>query len=113
MGKGERALRRSSIVLEMFEAKRKKGHHFVAISTSPGFLPAACSASDKALSQAPLPYTSAVSNQLIPPSRERDTTFSMRLSSRVGQNFPAMFFCLLNCQQPSPMGVNIRSVRPK
>src|SRR5450759_286956 len=77
------------------------------MKTSPGFLPVACKALDSALSDAPLPYSSAVSNQLIPPSRERDTILFIRSFSSVGQNFPAMFFCLLNCQQPSPIGVTI------
>src|ERR1035437_3536403 len=101
------------MVLGIFDAKRIIGRHFVAIKTSPGFFFAACKALDSARSDAPLPYSSAVSNQLIPPSRERDTILFIRSSSSVGQNFPAMFFCLLNCQQPSPIGVTIIPVRPR
>src|SRR5665213_2844780 len=101
------------MVLEIFEAKRNIGHHFVARRISPGFLPAFCKALDNAFSDAPLPYTSAVSNQLMPPSRDMDTTLSIRSSVSVGQNFPAKFFCLLNCQEPSPIGVTIIWVCPR
>ena len=113
IGYGANALIRSSMVLRIFEAKRNIGHHFVAIITSPGFFPAACRPFERAFSEAPLPYISAVSNQLIPPSREREMTLLMRSSSSDGQYFPAMFFCLLNCQQPSPIGVTMIPVRPK
>jgi hypothetical protein len=43
----------------------------IATTVSPGFLPAALSVFERAFSDTPPPYTSAVSNQLIPPSRER------------------------------------------
>src|ERR1035437_2442418 len=101
------------MVLEIFEAKRNIGHHFVAMRISPGVFPAFCKALDNAFSDAPLPYISAVSNQLMPPSRERDTTLSIRSFSSVGQNFPAIFFCLLNCQEPSPIGVTAILVCPR
>src|ERR1039458_2401850 len=101
------------MVLEMLEAKRNIGHHFVAMRISPGFFPAFCKAFDNAFSDAPLPYISAVSNQLMPPSRERDTTFSIRPSSSIGQYLPAILFCLLNCQDPSPIGVTYILVCPR
>ena len=55
-------------------AVRKMGDHFVATTTSPFFLPACLSARDNARSEAPLPYISAVSNQLMPPASEASTT---------------------------------------
>ena len=60
---------RSWIVIGMLLAVRKSGHHLVAIITSASLLPAAFNAAERACSEAPFPYISAVSNQLIPPSK--------------------------------------------
>ena len=65
---------------------------FVGNSTSASFFPAACKPFERAFSEAPLPYISAVSNQLIPPSREREMTLLMTSSSSEGRSSLPCFF---------------------
>ena len=65
---------------------RKKGCHFVAMTTAPGFTPSAVSASASFCSDVPLPYASAVSNQLMPPFRAASTTLRIASSAMVSQN---------------------------
>jgi len=57
------------MVRAMFPAVRRNGTHLVATTTFPGAAPSSRSAEVKARSDCPPPYISAVSNQLIPPSR--------------------------------------------
>ena len=85
MSNGASRARRSPIVFVMDLAVRSNGIHLVATTTSPFFRPAARSARDSAASERPAPYSSAVSNQLIPAASETATIrFSMSAGS-VGQ----------------------------
>ena len=91
---------------------RKNGNHFVATTTSPPAWPAVWSAAASARSEAPLPYISAVSNQLMPRSSETATTSLTVCCVSASQNLPAMPCPPENCQQPSPTGVTSMSVLP-
>ena len=93
-------------------AVRKNGNHFVATTTSPLPLPAAVNAAASARSDVPLPYISAVSNQLMPRSSETATTSLTVCCVSASQNLPDMPCPPENCQQPSPTGVTSISVFP-
>ena len=72
----------------MDSAVRKMGDHLVATTTSPLVFPACVSAAANARSEAPLPYISAVSNQLMPPASEASTTWSTTDCGIASQKLP-------------------------
>src|SRR5512141_947526 len=93
-------------------AVRRYGDHLVATTTSPLTLPAALSAVASARSEAPWPYISAVSNQLMPPVNEAATISLTARCEMASQYLPARPSPAENCQQPNPTAVTSMSVLP-
>ena len=112
MGNPPSRRRRTSTVLRIDPAVRNAGHHFVAMTTSPALFPNDERAEERVCSDVPQPYASAVSNQLTPPSMLFLTISRAMGSASSGQYLPISPGPLLNCQQPSPMGLTRRSDEP-
>src|SRR5476651_135369 len=101
------------MVVRMLPALRIVGHHLVATMTWPGLLPDATSARASASSERPRPYASAVSNQLIPPSRDALTMAFTVASGTALQKLPINPCPPENCQHPRPIAEISISVRPR
>jgi hypothetical protein len=97
----------------MEPALRSTGCHLVTITTSRFLLPAALRTRARARSDRPPPYASAVSNQLVPPTRAAATISSVTCGSIFDQMNRWMLCASENCQVARPMGVISISVRPR
>src|SRR4030042_6967651 len=93
-------------------AARNRGHHLVAITTSWSLLPAAFKATASDASETPLPYNSAVSNQLIPPSSAARTVAFFSSRVMVGKAKPKYPPPPENSIIPKHKGVILMSVLP-
>src|SRR5258706_14722999 len=90
----------------------KQRHHFVATTTSSSFLPAAFKAIASDVSDTPAPYSSAVSNQLTPPSKPAFTVAFLFSCSIMGNAGPIKPPPPANSIIPKPMGVTSMPVFP-
>ena len=105
---------RVSMVAAMDRAVRKKGNHFVATTTLPGFTPSRDKAADRFCSDFPLPYASAVSNQLMPPFIAASTTPTMPSVATFPQKRPDHAGALreLPAAQPDGRYLDVRLSQP-
>ena len=101
------------MVRRRLRAVLMKGNHLVATTTSPGSTSSSSRARLRHRSDAPRPYASAVSNQLIPSSIETRTISRTSSLGSASQKPPMSPFPSENCQHPRPMGEIWISVAPK